>query len=80
MQVLYKDHIIRRGMEIEYVLYRTENGYTAEVSKRIGDEVEASSCPICADEKEALRLIKALQKSRVTPCSLTEAMNGRDTE
>lgn len=78
MQTLYKRSITYKGMVFEYALYKTQSGYTVSVSKKAQDETMSSSVPIDADEKEALRLIKALQKSRVTPVSLIEAMADRE--
>lgn len=78
MQTLYKRSITYKGMVFEYALYKTQSGYTVSVSKKAQDETMSSSVPIDVDEKEALRLIKALQKSRVTPVSLIEAMADRE--
>lgn len=78
MQTLYKRSITYKGMVFEYALYKTQSGYTVSVSKKAHDETMSSSVPIDVDEKEALRLIKALRKSRVTPVSLIEAMADRE--
>lgn len=78
MQTLYKRSITYKGMVFEYALYKAQSGYTVSVSKKAQDETMSSSVPIDVDEKEALRLIKALQKSRVTPVSLIEAMADRE--
>ncbi len=80
MKLLYQNQITRRNMRVEYLLYRTQDGYTAEVRKYEGETVETASHPLDSDQKESLRLIKALQKSRVTPYSLHEALEDRYIE
>lgn len=80
MKPLYQTQLVRRNMAIEYLLYQVDTWYIIEVKKYEGEITEASSYPINTDEKEALRLTKALKKSRVTPCSLHDAMNDRDVK
>lgn len=80
MKLLYQKEITHRSMTVEYLLYQTKDGFTAEVKKREGENVETASHPIGTDRKESLRLIRALQKSRVTPYSLHEALADRYTE
>lgn len=80
MKPLYQTQLVRRNMTIEYLLYQVDTWYIIEVKKYEGEITEASSYPINTDEKEALRLTKALKKSRVTPCSLHDAMNDRDVK
>lgn len=80
MKPLYQTQLVRRNMTIEYLLYQVDTWYIIEVKKYESEITEASSYPINTDEKEALRLTKALKKSRVTPCSLHDAMNDRDVK
>lgn len=80
MKPLYQTQLVRRNMAIEYLLYQVDTWYIIEVKKYEGEITEASSYPINTDKKEALRLTKALKKSRVTPCSLHDAMNDRDVK